>query len=119
MLRPNFEDPMDTAQQLVDNNITVYVSPGNYIWKQFLENSPIPAYKKLGETIQTPKDWTDLRLYGQHHVIGNGTHARLSSRLYAFESDSGRWYRSRETLVGNNPIVGYLSNKKWYLNEVN
>ena len=31
----------------------------------------------------------------------------------------GRWYRSKEKLVGhNNQYAGYLTNKKWHLNEV-
>ena len=49
MLRPNFEDPMDTAQDLVENNITLFTWPTGQVWKQWLEQSPNLYYNELGE----------------------------------------------------------------------
>ena len=118
MLRPNFEEPLDTAKQLVDNNITLYEVPGGNIWKQFLATSPDPAYNKLAENMYITKDWNDFYYYGKHYVIGKGTHAQMSPYLDSDELDYGRWYRSKEKVSGKYPNGGYLSNKKWYLNEV-
>ena len=117
MMTPNFEDPMDTAKQLVDNNIILYDIPRGQIWKQFLEQSPIPEYNKLAETYYVTKDWDEFDYYSEHKVIGSGTHAHMGSYL-DYELDMGRWYRSKERVSGKYPWTGYLSNKKWYLNDV-
>ena len=35
------------------------------------------------------------------------------------EINSGRgWHRSKEKVAGDHPYGGYLTNKKWHLNEV-
>ena len=33
------------------------------------------------------------------------------------DTSMGRWYRSKDSIAGKNPYFGYLSNKKWPLNE--
>ena len=118
MLRPNFEDPLDTAQDLVDNNITLYDVPGAHIWKQFLAHSPVPAYNKLSENMIIAKDWDEHDNYTEYYVLGKGTHAYMGSFVDSDYLDMGRWHRSEERVRGDNPYAGYLSNKNWYLNEV-
>ena len=119
MLRPNFEDPFDTAQQLVDNNITLFDSPGSHIWKQLLAQSSIPAYNKLSETMIITEEDNEFWNYMEHYVIGKGTHVLLTSYRAPWELSLGRWYRSKDRVsLSINPYAGYLSNKKWYLNEV-
>ena len=55
----------------------------------------------------------------EYDVIGNGTHAWYGYTLNSYMLSMGRWYRSKEKLVGhNNQYAGYLTNKKWHLNEV-
>ena len=55
------------------------------------------------------------------------THAFMGSSLSPWELslgenkeiNSGRgWYRSKEKVAGIYPYAGYLTNKKWHLNEV-
>ena len=129
MLRPNFEEPLDTAKQLVEKNITIYMSPGTQIWKQFLLESPIPEYNKLGETFLTPEYLSDFLNISKHYVIGSGTHAFMGGHLHPYYLALGKkhhpdgnrtngWYRSKEKLAGKYPYGGYLTNKKWNLNEV-
>ena len=127
ILRPNFEEPLDTAKQLVEKNITLYVTPGAEIWKQFLLDSSIPEYKILGENITIPDDWDHYGYMTEHDVIGAGTHAQMKTSLGPKELslgenkeiNSGRgWYRSKEKVAGKYPYGGYLTNKKWHLNEV-
>ena len=55
---------------------------------------------------------------GFYGVIGNGTHALMSGYLSPYELTFGKWYRSTERVSGKNPHGGYLTNKKWHLNEV-
>ena len=128
-MRPNFEEPLDTAKQLVEKNITLYMIPGREIWKRFLLESSIPEYNILGETMIIADDWDHFDNISLHDVIGNGTHAQMSGSLTPEELAIGKkhhpegngtygWYRSKEKLAGDNPFVGYLTNKKWHLNEV-
>ena len=118
ILRPNFEEPLDTARQLVEKNITLYGEPGYEIWKQFLQESPIPEYNKLGETMIIANDRDHYINMSRHDVIGAGTHAYMAGSLLPHHLAMGRWYRSKENLAGHNPYGGYLTNKKWHLNEV-
>lgn len=64
----------------------------------------------------------------EHDVIGAGTHAQMIASLDPLEVvmgenekiNSGRgWYRSKEKVEGMYPYAGYLTNKKWHMNEVN
>ena len=118
ILRPNFEEPLDTAKQLVEKNVTLYNGPGAEMWKQFLLESSIPEYNILGETIIIADDWDHFEKIALHDVIGNGTHAKMGAALYPNELAMGRWYRSKERGAGKYPYGGYLTNKKWNLNEV-
>ena len=123
-MRTNFEDPLDTAKQLVEKNITLY---DTIIWKQFLLESSIPEYNILGETMIIPDDWDHYDYITEHYVIGAGTHAVMASYLTPWELEFGKnkeinsgrgFYRSKEKVAGDNPYAGYLTNKKWHLNEV-
>ena len=81
ILRPNFEEPLDTAKQLVEKNITLYDMPGTEIWKQFLLDSPLPEYNKLGETYLIADDYDHFYNISRDDVIGAGTHAQLAGGL--------------------------------------
>ena len=128
-MRPNFEEPLDTAKQLVEKNIILYDRHSGEIWKQFLLESPIPEYNKLGETYLIADDWDHFYNIIEHDVMGNGTHATMAGQLSIWELSLGKkhhpegngtygWYRSKEKVSGDNPYAGYLTNKKWHLNEV-
>ena len=61
-----------------------------------------------------------------HDVMGAGTHAQQTYFVDGYELDFGEkyhpegrgWHRSKEIVSGVNPYAGYLTNKKWHLNEV-
>ena len=116
MFKPNFEDPNDTAKQLIKNNITVFDIPGSEYWAQFLANSPIPEYQTLSKTMIIPNDWDEWDNLIEHSIIGKGTHAYMSHMLSAWRASLGRWWKGN-LVLGNYPYGGYLSDKKWYLNE--
>ena len=116
ILRPNFEDPLDTAKQLVEKNITLYDIA--QIWKQFLLESPIKEYKILGKNMIIANDYDHFDYISKNYVIREGTHAYMGGSLLPFELAMGRWYRSQEKVAGDYPFGGYLTNKKWHLNEV-
>ena len=118
ILRPNFDKPLDTAKQLVEKNITLYDMPGTEIWKQFLLDSPLPEYNNLGETYLIADDYDHFWNITEHDLIGAGKHAMMSAYLSPWELSLGKWSRSKEKVSGHYPYSGYLTNKKWHLNEV-
>ena len=98
MLRPNFEAPLDTVQQMVDNNVTLYMGPQMESWKNFLAESPLPEYNKLGETMILCDSWDEFDYYSANHNLPHGTHVMMWDALMEYEKEMGRWWRSKETL---------------------
>ena len=109
---------METANDLVENDITLILTPGGEMWEQFLAKSPVPEYNKLAENVYIPTTWGHWWYYSSIYIVQNGTHALLSTHLTQQHFCWDKWYRSKEILRGNNPYAGYLTNKKWSLNEV-
>ena len=74
-----------------------------------------------------PNNFDHYDNISKYEVIGAGTHALMTAYLTTWdlyygenkEINSGRgWYRSKEKVAGMYPYAGYLTNKKWHLNEV-
>ena len=116
MLKQRFEDPIDSAKQLIENNITYFEMPGGEYWVQFLANSPIPEYQTLSKSMMIAKDWEEYDHLTEHGIIGNGIHAQMIYALSSWEKSLGRWWQG-DLVLGNFPYAGYFSDKKWYLNE--
>ena len=116
MLKPRFEDPIDSAKQLIENNITLFTTPGSDYWVQFLANSPILEYQTLSKRLILAKDWDEYNYLIEHGIIGNGTHAQWGYGLGPWEKSLGRWWKGN-LVLGDIPYTGYLSDKKWHLNE--
>ena len=116
-MRPNFEEPLDTSKQLVEQNITLYDAPGYEGWRHFLQESSIPEYNILGGNMIFADDLHQFYNIAYHDVIGAGTHAQIAGYLYPDLLAMGRWYRSKEKVSGTNPYAGYLTKKKWHMNE--
>ena len=123
MLKQRFEDPIDSAEQMIENNITLVLEPKseNY-WKPFFANSPITEYRTLSKKLifshkrKTQKDENFYPNLVQYDVIGNGTHALMLAGLNDWQKPLDRWWRGK-LVMGNYPYSGYLSDKKWHLNE--
>ena len=54
-------------------------TPGGYIAMDYFQNAPNPAYRKLAETMFIPENYAILKDELKYNMIGNGTHAVLSS----------------------------------------
>ena len=108
---------MNTAQQMVDNNITMFGYPESY--QQWVFNaSEDPALKKLAETYHISETWEEFSDDFEYYIQTKGTHAYVYSYLFPWELDDGRWWRSTEYISGIYPYLGYLTRINWYLNEV-
>ena len=57
LLKQNFDVPIDSSADLVNRNITPYVHPGGFVWKDVLKNSPIKANQELSSRLEIPEDW--------------------------------------------------------------
>ena len=134
-MKPNFESPVHTARDMVERNITLYYPNTAQIWKQMMSKSDIPEYRKIAESIVFTESWDQFDEITKNELLSKGTHAFCAPYLYPYElawareyiQDQGRYkynsgrgfYKGEEVvLAGVLPEAGYLTNKKWHLNEV-
>ena len=93
--------------------------------KQFLLQSSIPEYNILGENMIFADDMDHFDNITKHDLMGAGTHSIMIGNLGPYYLAMGGWYhpegrgwyRSKEKVAGVYPYGGYLSSKKWHLNE--
>ena len=120
LLRPRYEEPVETASDLIKRNITpVYVPMGKIIVKIFA-GSPDPNYKEISRRIVVAKDleeYEDLvskvTSTGKFAVLGDVPDPSVPAEEY------NNWYRSTEAVVGLYPPYNFhLTNKKWPLKKV-
>ena len=117
ILRPNFEEPLNTAQQLVDNNITMFGYPGGYQQWQF-NTSHDPALKNLGVTFHVAETWDEYSDDFEYYIHTKGTHAVAFNYLSPLELELGRWWKSTDHIPGINPYGAWLLRRNWHLTEV-
>ena len=135
-MKPNFESPVHTARDILERDITVYMGISDHIWKQWLSQSDIPEYRKIAEStmiLKTSKNGDIHRAMTRNELLSQGTHAQLRSYMEPnelawtteydhyqenYKYNRGRGYYRGEMLDGKIPGGGYLTNKKWHLNEV-
>ena len=145
-MKPNFEPHVHTARDLVERDITLYMNPGAQIWRQMLSQSDIPEYRKIAESMIITKSYYQFDALTKNEMLSRGTHAKMEPYLAPYELawarevdddkgvtivsteymtqkgeykyNHGRGYYRGEMVVGKIPGGGYLTNKKWHLNEV-
>ena len=122
LLTPSYEEPVETAEDLISRNITPFLWPGAEIWRQFFAASPDPIYQEISRRFVIAKDWDEYQDMVRK-VTSTGMFARMGTLPYIFNWDNPEkefkdWYRSTETIGGTNPYQVQLSNKKWPLKKV-
>ena len=106
--------------------------------------SDIPEYRKIAESLIIPADDSNYHAMTRNELLTQRTHAVIKSYMIPgelrlttqynpyrenYKYNRGRgyyrivllyriWYYRGERLNGTLPISGYLTNKKWHLNEV-
>ena len=55
LLKPNYEKPVDTAQDVLDRGLKVIYTPGGDSIVEILMNSPFPFTRGLAEMTVVPK----------------------------------------------------------------
>ena len=72
ILRANFADPVDTANDIIERNMTLSFPPGGEMWKQWLAQHDNPDYNKLAETMIIPDTWKEYDKMVEHGIMANG-----------------------------------------------
>ena len=122
-MKPNFEPPVHTVRQILNRNITLYMGPGSYAWKNFFSKSNFPELREVARTMIITKSWDEYDTLTKHGLLSSGTHTQLTSYMYEFELEWGREYNhyrgfyKGERLYNDYPYNGYFTSKNWHLNE--
>ena len=119
LLTPSYEEPVETAADLIKRDITPFLPPGGEIWKQFFTASSDPIYQEISRRLVITKDWDEYDEI-MRQVISTGKFADIGSQPWWFNStdEFKDWYRSSETIAGDYPYQIHLTNKKWPLKNV-
>ena len=119
LLTPSYEEPVETAADLIKRDITPFLGPGNEMYKQFFAASPDPIYQEISRRLVIAKNWDEYKDMVRK-VISTGLFACIGSEPAWFIStdEYKDWYRSSETIAGDYPYQIHLTNKKWPLKKV-
>ena len=120
LLKPSFEEPVETAADLIKRDITPFIQPWSEMFRQMFAASSDPNYQEISRRLIVAKDvdeYEDLL----SKVISTGLFAdirTLPPPWLITEEEFKYWYRSSETLPGDYPYSIHLTNKKWPLKKV-
>ena len=126
LLRPSYERPVDTSNDLIDRDITPFIHPAGGVFKQALANNPDPKMQEISRRLVVTKDWIEFEVMVKK-VLSTGLFADLSPipRLFSKmardkEQELSNWYRSTETVATLfSPFSpAHCLNKKWPLKKV-
>ena len=120
LLTPSYEEPVETAADLIKRDITPFIMPGGEMYKQFFAASPDPIYQEISRRLVIAKDYDEyeemVRL-----ALSTGLFADITTEPWCFNDCTEEfkdWYRSSETIAGDYPYQIHLTNKKWPLKKV-
>ena len=117
LLRPSYEEPVETTADLIKRNIIPFTIPNAYTWRQFFAASSDQNYQLISQRLFITKDWDEY--YDKGKVTSTGVYADMGPWPWTVpEEDFKEWYRSTETFSGLLPYGVHLSNKKWPLKKV-
>ena len=122
LLRPSYEEPVETAADLIKRDIIPFYIPGGDILRQFFAASTDPNDQEIFKRLVIAKDWDDYDDMVRK-VTSTGKFAKIGSEPNSWawgvpEEEYKNWYRSSEAIRGFNPYGGHFSNKKWPLKKV-
>ena len=90
ILRANFDDPVDTAQDIITLNMTLFYDPGGEMWKQWLAEHNNTDYNKVAETMIIAKNWEEWDKLVEQGILDNRTHVYFSSYVGPWEMSLGQ-----------------------------
>ena len=121
MMKQVFEDPVDSAQDIIDRGLIPIIQPGGYYYVWQLSQSGNQLHQDLAKIIVVPKDMLEFNYLLWYHVLGNATHVLLSSYFFDREDMNAKegklLHFSQEVIEGFNPYQGWIQNKLFHLND--
>ena len=117
LLTPSYEEPVETAKDLIKRDIIPFTMPGGEIWRQSFAASPDAIYQEISRRLVLAKDWDEYEDMVSK-VISTGMYADIGALPYVYEEEYKDWYRSTEAIPGDYPHGVHLSTKKWPLKKV-
>ena len=119
LLRPSYEEPVETAADLIKRNITPFFQPGGETYIDFFAEFSDPVYQEISQRLVVAKDWDE---YDEMvlKVIPTGLFAQVGTTPDTYvvpEEEFKFWYRSSK-IPGDNPYSTHTENKKWPLKKV-
>ena len=117
LLMPSYEEPVETAADLIKRNITPILWPGGDFYIQIFAASPDPNYQELSRRFVIAKDYDEYDDMASK-VISTGMFADIGTVPWVYEEEFKYWWRSTEAIPGDYPYAVHLSSKKWPLKKV-
>ena len=59
LLRPSYEKPVETAEDLINRNIIPFCAEGGEIFRQFFADSPDPIDQEISQRLLVANDWDE------------------------------------------------------------
>ena len=120
MLKPNFEDPIDTGAQIIEKNLEPVTVAGGHMFQYMFSIHHDPNYRKIAKRMYIPSSLEDY--YNKSKLImEKGTAIKLISAIQPIQKRMGKWYKSKKKvpipMMDIEPLLGYISRKKWKYNE--
>ena len=118
LMMPMWEEPVDTAQDVLDRGLIPIVDYGAAYYVQLLKNSPNSVYQQLGENIIINNLYVPMPGFNPENktywdaILENGTHVLL----HKYDGD-GDYHASQEILEGVFPWFNFISDKKWHFKD--
>ena len=120
LLKPSYEEPVETAEDLIERDITPFSWPGSDYYIEMFAEYPDPFYKQIAPKLHIAKDWVEYDEM-MFKVVPTGRFATIGHRPDPYtvpEENYKDWYRSKEMIKGTYSFTGHLLNKKWPLKKV-
>ena len=114
LLKPSWEEPVDTAADLNRRNLTPVVQKNQKIYVQIFANSPDPEYQKLSQRVIVANSTKLYRWYALS-ARNDSVYAVMYPRPKYADS---KGYFSSEVVKGRYHFPGSIANKKWPLKKV-
>ena len=119
LLRPRYEEPVETAKDLIKRDIIPFYAPGGEHIRQIFAASQDPNYREIAKRLHVAKNW-DEYLDLVRKVNSTGMYSDIGNFPWIWDTNEEvkYWYQSSETLGGDHPYIIHLANKKWPLLKV-